>query len=192
MPTFVESDLRFSFPDHWAVRAFDDQGFYKSTSGLGMKGVDFVAIDPLGDGHLFLIEVKNYRTRSHAGGTFEVNLKNADELVGIAVDKYQDSRRLIQAVYTYFTRRWWYLFVRRQIRHSRKLERDIVFWHQVHELLSSSSRKSFVLWVALEKANENYFRYLDQQLAQELGEELHTEIAPGPHTRLVGVQAVDT
>jgi hypothetical protein len=190
MPTFVESDLRFSFPEHWAVRAFDDQAFYKSTSGLGMKGVDFVAIDPLGEGHLFLIEVKNYRTRTHAGGTFQVSLKNADELIDIAVKKYYDSKRLIQALYIHFTRRWWYRLVRRQVYRSKHLERDIVFWHRVYDLLQYSTHKSFVLWVELEEANDNYFRYLDQQLAQRLGEELHTEIAPEANSQLIGVRAV--
>lgn len=188
MPTFTESDLQFYFPDHWAVRAFDSEPFYKNTSGLGMKGVDFVAIDPLGEGHLFLIEVKNYRTRQHQGGTFAVTLKNADELVIQLVGKYTDSHRLIQTIYRHFSGKWWYKLVVKRIEKSSAYERDVVFWTHVHNLLQHSTRKTFVLWLGLETPNDNYSRYLDQQLAQQLGHDIITEVAPMHMKKLIGVR----
>ena len=49
---FIESDLQFYFPDHWAVREYDNHRFYKNLSGLGLKGLDFLVLDPENGGHL--------------------------------------------------------------------------------------------------------------------------------------------
>ncbi|RMF00431.1 MAG: hypothetical protein D6772_06390, partial [Bacteroidetes bacterium] len=127
---------------------------------------------------------------TNSGGTFKVSLKNADELVAIVSSKYRDSRRLIQAVHTHLSRRWWYPVFGRALARSNRLEWNVIFWQRVYNLLYHSSRKSFVLWVGLENPNENYLRYLDRRLAQELGAEIHTELAPGELTRLAGVRVV--
>ena len=58
---FEESDLVFHFNQDWVVRKYDEHRFYKTISGLGMKGVDFIGIFKAEQ--VVFIEIKNYRIR---------------------------------------------------------------------------------------------------------------------------------
>ena len=56
-----ESDLHFTFPPDWIVHKFDATAAYRSVSGHGLKGVDFLCL--VGTEELYLIEVKNFYRR---------------------------------------------------------------------------------------------------------------------------------
>lgn len=103
--TFKESRLLITFDSSWSVLPFDRSAFFKTLTGQGLKGVDFIGIQ---DNHLFLIEVKNY-TRAQ-----NQNLPDpptADIFREVLEEKYHDSLRIIRIIHATFRRhmvfRWW-------------------------------------------------------------------------------------
>ncbi len=62
MPTIVEGQLTFRFPDHWQASKFDQWRFFRnqfqSVCG-GSKAIDVLAVEP--HSCLWTIEVKDYR-----------------------------------------------------------------------------------------------------------------------------------
>ena len=62
MPTLMESDLTFCFPDDWQATKFDGWSFYRNQFQQacgGAKAIDLLAFAP--DDGLWAIEVKDYR-----------------------------------------------------------------------------------------------------------------------------------
>jgi hypothetical protein len=126
-----ESHLRFTFPPAWVVRRFDDTAAYRSISGFGLKGVDFLCLAP--DDQLWLIEVKNYRRRDPRHRTERRNPKGLAEHVG---RKVTDSKRLIRILLRAMRKRW----------HLRLL----FYWYRLSRSLSGRPRPTFHYWFWLE------------------------------------------
>lgn len=64
MQTFDEGRLRFQFPDNWVVLKYDDGRYYRGTvgrTGAELAAMDFVAVSPMPESALLLLEVKDFR-----------------------------------------------------------------------------------------------------------------------------------
>lgn len=167
-PVYLESELEFRFPKHWGIRKYDQQKFYLQVSGLGFKGMDFLIVDPVGEGHLYLVEVKNYRTRSHDGGTFVPALKAAPDLAAIVVAKYEHTLRAIRAIQLYYQRKWWYRLLYKQYSNSRNYQKDVVFWTAVYRLIQNQYQHTVLLWLEADLVENSYSHTLKRTLNAEL------------------------
>ena len=165
---YLESELEFRFPTHWGVRKYDQQKFYLQISGLGMKGIDFLIIDPIGEGHLYLVEVKNYRTRSNEGGTFIPSLKDPPKLAAIVAAKYEHTLRAIRAIQLYYQRKWWYRLFYNRYATSRNYQKDPVFWTTANRLVQNSEQHTILLWLEADDIVTSYATALDMTLNYEL------------------------
>lgn len=174
---FEESDLVFHFPPHWGVREYDNQRFYKNMSGLGLKGVDFLLIDPIGAGHLYLVEVKNYRTRIREDASYHAELKPTEELAAIVTAKYEHTQRAIGAIQLYYKRKWWHSMLTNFLRKSRHLEYDAIFWAQAYHLAQNSRQHTLLLWIETEVASQSYEQELQQRLKSNLTKGLEVKLA---------------
>jgi len=114
MPTFIEGQLRFVFPDDWEASKFDEWSFYRnqfmklanayiscsscevgvrcakcgSKNVAGTKGIDILAIDS--DQICWQIEIKDYRQTRESTFVFladEVALKVRDTLACLTAAK---------------------------------------------------------------------------------------------------------
>jgi hypothetical protein len=175
--SFTESDLHFEFPSHWGVRVYDDHRFYKSMSGLGLKGVDFLLIDPSGAGHLYLIEVKNYRTRIREEGSYVAKLKPAAELAATVAAKYKHTQRALRAVQLYYRRKWWYRLLEGQFKKSRYLHYDLVFWTRAYALANDPERHTLLLWLETEQDEEAYKADLENKLVNILAKRVKVKVS---------------
>jgi hypothetical protein len=178
--TFIESDLVFAFPEHWGVREYDNHRFYKNISGLGLKGVDFLLVDPSGAGHLYLMEVKNYRTRVREGIVYEAPLKSPEELAATIAMKYEHTLRAIRAVHLYYQRKWWYRLLNRVIRKSQYTQYDSVFWTQAYELARQPSQHTFLLWLETETEDQAYEQQLQNSMGLQIAFKIGRQIHPYP------------
>lgn len=102
---FHESRLVITFGPSWSVLRFDQSVFFKTLTGQGLRGVDFVGIH---GNHLYLIEVKNYtRAKNQAAPSPPEALAFREMLV----EKFEDSQRIIRIIHATFRRymvfRWW-------------------------------------------------------------------------------------
>lgn len=174
---YQESELEFKFPHHWAIRKYDQQKFYLQVSGLGLKGVDFLIIDPIGEGHLYLMEVKNYRTRRHEKGTFIPQLKAPPELAATVATKYEHTLRAIGAINLYYQRKWWYKLFRKNYSKSRNYQREAVFWTTVSRLVLNTSQHTLLLWLEADELTPSYLKALDTTLKYELAVAVKTKVA---------------
>ncbi len=102
MNTFEESDLELTFPSDWIVRQFDRTPAYQSVSGHGLKGVDFLCLLPQGD--VWLVEVKNYRSRTKEHRAVR---RNPEALAAHVGKKFSDTKRLVRIVNRAMRRHWW-------------------------------------------------------------------------------------
>ena len=103
MTTLQESRLQFTFPEDWIVKRFDTTPAYRSLSGHGLKGVDFISLTP--DDGIWLIEVKNYR--GWGGQAATVAPIDPCILAEQCYQKFADSERLIDLVYRAMQKKWW-------------------------------------------------------------------------------------
>ena len=144
--TFKESDLQFRFSKEWNVRPFDDHRFYRWSSGLGYRGVDFVGIF---QEELFLIEVKNYRRRKGMPDedALQAIRQEPEAFISKMVEKVEDSLKLIRAVNDYYRRRFWYKWFSRQPEFLQRLFLNRYFWHRTYELGQDPNSCRFVLWL---------------------------------------------
>lgn len=89
MTTMCEGNLTFTFPTGWKAEKYDEWPIYiNQIQGCcgGLKGIDFVAIDP--SGTLWLIEVKDYRTNRREKPMKiweEIAKKSAHTLSGLVI-----------------------------------------------------------------------------------------------------------
>lgn len=184
---FEESDLVFHFPAHWGVREYDNQRFYKSMSGLGLKGLDFLLIDPVGTGHLYMVEVKNYRTRIRENTSYLADLKPPEELAAIIAAKYEHTQRAIGAIQLYYTRKWWYSLFSNRFGQSRRLQYDAVFWARTYQLASQTATHTLLLWLETEDMPPGYEQALQQKLNHLLEKGLSIKLANQEHPFPPGV-----
>lgn len=137
-------------------------------SGLGLKGVDFLLIDPTGAGHLYLVEVKNYRTRIREEGNYIAKLKPVAELAGTVAAKYGHTLRALRAVRLYYHRKWWYRLLEARFKRSKNLNSDLAFWTQAHALANDPERHTLLLCLETEQVEKQYKADLKTQLKKVL------------------------
>ncbi|MEL7222466.1 MAG: hypothetical protein AAGJ93_14180 [Bacteroidota bacterium] len=174
---YQESELEFRFPQHWAIRKYDQQKFYLQVSGLGLKGVDFLIIDPIGEGHLYLMEVKNYKTRQHEHGTFIPQLKAAPELAATLAAKYEHTLRAIRAIALFYQQKWWYRLLKKNYTKSRNYQRDAVFWTAVSSLAKNTEQHTLLLWLEANEVSSDYLKAFNTTLQYELAIGVKTQVA---------------
>lgn len=152
---FNESGLEFTFGPDWVVKKYDEHSYFRSLSGLGLKGVDFVAIRK--EKELIFIEVKNYRTRYNADmdQSFDVSVKPAAELAYELKRKSEDTLLAIDAVLQYYRRGWWYRKLRKMWMRWPWLQHNRAFWSRADEL--ANHHLHYVVWLGLDVDDpENY------------------------------------
>lgn len=192
MQSYSEGDLVFSFPLHWGVRPYDQHTYYRGLSGLGLKGVDFLLIDPGDDGAtpvLYFLEVKNYRTRTTEDGIFVATPKAPDQLAETMARKYADTKKAIQAIYGYYRRSWWFRQFEPWLVRSKRSSFDRVFWTQAHYLMEQGQAVEVLLWLELEQKDIAYREALDQALERRLGSEVSVKLLHEQHAYPLGIRA---
>jgi len=149
--SFKESDLQFTFSEGWVVKKYDDHAYFKILSGHGLKGVDFIGIYE--NKQVYLIEVKNYNKRSYSPVDPDWSDIEGETipLASAMHNKIEDSLRLIKAVNSYLSKRWWYRSASwlRTVLGNNELIKDWHFWKRVGELLETSNDVFPVLWIEL-------------------------------------------
>ncbi len=103
--TFEESGLRFHFHPDCFVMAFDKHRFYKTLSGKGLKGIDFLILDA--EGYLHFLEVKNYRTFGNAEDV-KLDVSAIQHLMEL---KLKGTLKVISVANALYERRWWFRLV---------------------------------------------------------------------------------
>lgn len=152
---FEESGLQFQFGPGWVVKKYDEHPYFRSLSGSGLKGVDFIAIR--NGTELVFIEVKNYRSRYNAelDRNFDVTAKPAAELAYELKRKVEDTLLAMDAVLQYYYRSWWYRRLRRMWMHWPWLQHNRAFWSRADDL--ANHHLHFVVWLGLDFDDpENY------------------------------------
>lgn len=155
MGVFIESDLAFTFPDDWVVKRFDTMSAYRSVSGHGLKGVDFLCLAPPAE--LWLVEVKNYRTRS-AG--FRADRRHPSGMAKHVGRKFADTKRLIRVVDRALRRDWftqlrlrWYAWFSKP----RPLSL-LWFWKEAERRSRSPQNLTCLLWLETPEMSPDYER----------------------------------
>lgn len=141
--TWEESRHRIAFDGSWRVTAYDRSPWFRHVRGLGLKGVDFLA---LRDGRLYLVELKNYAPEP---GKPAPVLPDADHWLADLEAKFADSRRMagivVAALRRHLLFRCWewgaarFPFLRRR-------EPEWAFWLDVKEAIAEG-RDVPVLWL---------------------------------------------
>lgn len=145
---FLESGLQFEFGPGWVVKKYDEHPYFRSLSGMGLKGVDFIAIRK--EKELVFIEVKNYRTRYNPdmNRSFDVAAKPAAELAYELKRKSEDTLLAMDAVLQYYYRSWWYRRLRRMWMRWPWLQHNRAFWSRADALVNQSLH--YIVWLALD------------------------------------------
>jgi len=168
---FIESNLQFDFHPDWKVRKYDEHPFYQAMSGAGMSAVDFVGIHRTGK--LFLMEVKNYKSRSE-----RENIRTVEKLDGaspllleILEEKMEETQKGIQAISQYLNRKWWYRTRFRLLNHpllqKYLLSADRLFWMKADQLLQHFlDEVQLVLWLELPTELEHQRAILQDHLSK--------------------------
>ena len=90
---FIEGGIEVTFDEEWTVVKLDQHRYYKSVSGQGVSGVDFMAVHPIFG--LVLIEMKNY---TNGQGSIPKDLDI------VMIKKKLDTIRLINIINAYYQR----------------------------------------------------------------------------------------
>lgn len=158
---YKESDLNISFDPSWRVKKFDASRYFKLLSGLGLKGVDFIALDK--SGQLFLIEVKNYKKRLKSPVDPDISdlIGKSPNLKNHFVQKVEDSCQLLEVIYKYLNRKWFYrlMFKYRHTIPKAWIENsEWTFWFDANHLLANPNNLNCVLLLELERAYPTFKR----------------------------------
>ena len=169
--TFLESDLKFDFnPTLWRVMKYDAHHYFRTLSGAGLKGVDFIGIHQAKK--LVFFEVKHFRTPISKTNTSIVLFEDTDLFVQNIGAKMEDTVTAIKVIIKYLTRKAWYRYFlkfEKYIPSSIFHKQDWYFWHQIHHLWTSNASKSFVLWLEIDpqfsiEANSDFRKDLQKRL----------------------------
>ena len=171
---FFESDLRFAFPATWIVRKFDETVAYRSLSGHGLKGVDFICLDDRG--RCWLIEVKNYRVRTSAGKDYRAVRRRPEELARRVAKKFADSRRLIRIIHQYVERSWWRRVYRSVLQLFPSRRSTYAFWDRARSRVREGG-VVYVLWMETPEVNTDYDEAVRAALLPELPPEAVLHVA---------------
>ncbi len=177
--SFKEGKLQFTFSDSWLVRKYDAHTFYRGFSGVGLKGVDFIAVRPR---ELLLIEVKNYRhiRNGRRRATVAQVLEDPAGIGRAIAQKGQDTLQAIHAIRTYYLRKWDYRWSVPFLKRFWWQWSDRSFWTQVAAQADYPERITFLIWLATDPA--------DADLAQTI----RNEIIAGMDTTPGQVMITDT
>lgn len=177
MPTkklfeFRESGLVFQFDNHWVIEKYDTHRFYKTLSGAGLKGVDFLGFY---EEKLILIEVKNYRIRYHDKPPVAIYniLENPDLLKEKVRRKAKDTIQALRVINKYYERKTFpRLFkpIYQLLKNTRFYTKTPLFWQDAFEAVQTGNY-SLVLWL------ETQAEYPDFS-AQKV-QEFHTKLRAG-------------
>ena len=146
MPTFRESGLEFTFPDDWEVLPFDKHPYYRTLSGHGLSGVDFMALLP--DGTLLLLEVKNYTDPYPDRNLVELP-KFVTDFDGYArrmARKATDSLRTVRIVEQMLLRKRGYRWLVNYPWWLQRLVPGWYWWYRAAHAAAAPARIWFVLW----------------------------------------------
>ena len=163
---FQESGWKFEFDESWQVKKFDDHRYYKTLSGRGFKGIDFIAIQP--DRHLLLIEVKNYRDQEPP---------SSEKMAEIFSKKIEDSLKLINIVRAYYARSWHYRLLEWLIRRKPGFFGEKGFWTEVIEL-AEQKKSHAILWIDAPLASPNFIPQTQEAIQAKLPDHLSFSIEP--------------
>ena len=153
MNTFRESDLEIAFPDDWIVRKFDATAAFRSISGQGLKGVDFLCLAPRRE--LWLVEIKNFRPRAAHRTEARRHPRDLAQHVGA---KFADSKRLIHIMNRALRTKWWsgpLRFWYRIVRVERPRS-HYWFWLEAARRLEEPGRVVCVLWLETPERAPDY------------------------------------
>ncbi len=168
---FQESDLQFYFDDsQWQVIKYDTHKYYKTLSGSGLKGVDFIGIRQ--ENQLVFFEIKNFRNYQSTAATKYTLFKDTDHFIQQIQDKMEDTLTAIKVISKYLKRKSWYRFFLRIepfIPNRLIKSKDWYFWHQISNLRNSSTSKTFLLWIEIDpnfksKTSESFLEALQKKL----------------------------
>ncbi len=183
--TFQESGLHFHFtPTQWQVMKYDGHQYFKTLSGAGLKGVDFIGIYQ--QNQLVFFEIKNFRAYpADSKGTFYL-FEDSELFIENIHDKLEDTLTAIKVIIKYLNRKFWY-------RYFLKLEasiparffykQDWYFWHQIYTLWNSKATKTYVLWLEVDakystQENDNFKATLEKKLKEAIkSHNFHTVIS---------------
>lgn len=162
--SFKEGKLQFTFNDSWLVRKYDAHTFYRGFSGVGMKGVDFIAVRPR---ELLLIEVKNYRhIRNGRRRAAVAQVLGDPERIGRSIaQKGQDTLKAIWAIRTYYLRKWSYRWSVPFLKRFWWQWSDRSFWTQVATQADHPERISFLIWLATDPADAGLADVIRKEVA---------------------------
>ena len=170
----TESNLTFTFPPDWIVRKFDATAAYRSVSGHGLKGVDFLCL--VGADELCLIEVKNY----HRRGKRQLAIRRDPQALANHVgQKFVDSQRLIAIVYQAMQRRWYVRVLLRYYDWHRRPrpQSHYGFWAEAARRMEVPSHVHCVLWLETPEGGKHYERAAATGLREWLEEGTRLTIA---------------
>lgn len=185
--TVRESGLDFHFPPGWTVRKYDDHNFYKGLSSAGLKAVDFIVLTA--DGQVWLIEVKNYLSRSRQGKTYHARVKASKRLATAVHRKFEDSLHAIRVINRYYERKWWYRLLRHLPRGWRTWQADHGFWAETYDRISNGHPPRLLIWLELEERRKNYRTRFYATLRQLLaGESVELYMGFDNHNPLPGME----
>lgn len=119
--SYIESGNEYFFDSSWTVIRFDTHRYYKRLSGLGLKGVDFIAYHP--DFGIALIECKSYQT------AIPPSLDQALR------SKRDNTITVISTIHAYYQRQWSYRLLTR-LRLHRRLSQEVRLWTEIHRCIS--------------------------------------------------------
>lgn len=162
--TYAESDLIFGFPDSWTVRQFDRTTAYRSVSGHGLKGVDFLALDA--DDGVWLVEVKNFRRRDEHTRMLR---RDPEALARHVGTKFTDTRRLIRVMRRAMDRKWWmgiHLWWQ-GLRRRGAGASHYVFWQEVARRVEYG-RVTCLLWLETPEKAKDYNEAVREALLEHL------------------------
>lgn len=171
MTTFEESDLVFTFDRSWVVKRYDSHRYYKGLSGVGLKGIDFIALN-IKENLAVFFEVKNFRTRYHrdTGKPIRPILKPPETLAQSLSEKVSDTLSAVDAVITYYRKSFLYRWFLPFILRAPFYHYDRFFWTKVGSCIRDHHHLQVILWVELEDIDNQYFKCLSDQVYNLLGD----------------------
>ncbi|MBX2872501.1 MAG: hypothetical protein KTR30_10390 [Saprospiraceae bacterium] len=192
MRSFTESGLRFTFNKDWVVKKYDSHRYYKGLSGMGLKGIDFIALN-LKENLVAFFEVKNYRTRFHqnTGEPIYPEPKPAHQLAQALSDKVSDTLLAIDAITTYYRKSLLYRWLQPLYLRLPFYIGDRFFWTKVENCIYQHENLAYVLWVELQEKDLHYQDQLKQQtdllLKNEFGVIYVADMADQPFPQSLAV-----
>ena len=175
-----ESNLHFTFPPDWIVRKFDDTAAFRSVSGHGLKGIDFLCL--VGTDELWLIEVKNFYRRGKRKLAPRRDPRALADHVG---RKFSDTQRLIGIVRRAMQRQWYVrLLLRYYTWHPRPRPQSTYwFWVEAARRMAVPNNLHCVLWLETPEGGEHYERAVATGLREwlEVGTQLTVAKRGGEH-----------